>query len=222
MHVSRIVEAQNTNLQALFEVARRHEVIPRNEEGCSPIPHVQALKCDVEAGDVDLNEYLLFHGCPLHAVDRILSRGLDPQRGGEASGALFGCGTYFAQNASKSDLYTTCGACGPRSKFSECCHATGEGGILVVRVVLGETKVVTTENIRASRRAPDRSNGDPYDSVTALTREHGGIVDHMEFVSYAKNLSLVQYQIYYRHRDACECHNCEHRRFRCHQVMNSI
>ena len=74
---------------------------------------------------------------------------------------------------------------------------------LVVPVVLGGTKVVTTENIRASRRAPDRSNGDPYDSVAALTREHGGRrVGRMEFVSYAKNLSLVAHPIYYRHRDA--------------------
>ena len=55
---------------------------------------------------------------------------------------------------------------------------------------------------------PDRQDGEPYDSITALTKEHGGRVDHMEFVIFKEQMALPQYLIYYRHAEDCWCHNC--------------
>ena len=158
LHVTRIMEVRNANLQKLFETERSHNVLPRNERGCTPIPHITAFKCFVEAGAVDLNEYLLFHGCPLHSVDAIAKQGLDPQRGGEANGASFGKGTYFAQNASKCHLYTTCGLCSSDAKLGDCTHDTGERSVLVARVLLGEAKVSTAK----ARPATTTINGVPY------------------------------------------------------------
>ena len=113
--VTRIVEVQNPARQGLYEAARR-EVLQRDPSGCPGIPNMEALNC-AEPGSVNLNEHLLFHGCPVPKCELIARRGFDPQRGGEAVGAMFGKGTYFAQNASKSDLYTTCASCADDADF---------------------------------------------------------------------------------------------------------
>ena len=212
VNVTRIYEVANRTRQLLYEAARSGEVLHRNKSGCNAIPNIKAFKCTVEPGCVDLNEHLLFHGCPLHSVEDIARRGLDPQRGGEAVGSMFGRGAYFAQNASKSDLYTTCADCGPGCSYDSCRHAAGERCILVVRVLLGESFSVTDQKVPPdSIRAPERSDGELHESITAQAKDHGGRVDHMEFVTFEKQLSLVQYLIYYHHEDWCECHNCKRR-----------
>ena len=131
-------------------------------------------------------------------------------------GAKFGRGAYFAQNASKSDRYTTCTECPEGAVLKECSHVGGERCIFVVRVLLGESKSIFDEDCRSRSRAPDRPDGSghPYDSLTAQRRVHGGQVDHMEFVIFKEQMALVQYLIYYRHEPACQCHNCESRRQR--------
>ncbi|CAE7765672.1 Tnks [Symbiodinium sp. CCMP2456] len=206
--VTRFVEVKNPVRQGLYE-AGLHEVLQRNPNGCSPIPDITALSCHcAQFGSMDLNEFLLFHGCPLHTCEQIASRGFDPQRGGEVVGAMFGRGTYFAQNASKSDFYTTCSECSGDAAHGDCSHPHGERCLVLARVLLGQSLPVTTEKLKGITRAPERQDGEPYDSITALTREHGGRVDHMEFVIFKEQMALPQYLIYYRHAEDCWCHNC--------------
>ncbi|CAE7856490.1 Parp11 [Symbiodinium necroappetens] len=121
---------------------------------------------------------------------------------------MFGKGTYFAQNASKSDFYTTCSECSRDAAHGDCSHPHGERCLVLARVLLGQSKPVTTEKLKGITRAPERQDGEPYDSITALTKEHGGRVDHMEFVIFKEQMALPQYLIYYRHAEDCWCHNC--------------
>ncbi|CAE7828606.1 Tnks [Symbiodinium sp. CCMP2592] len=211
VEITRIREIMNPYIQGLYRHAR--EGLARSRPaGCEPPHGISAFMCDY--GHVNLNEYLLFHGCPSGAVDSILEKGLDPQRGGEAAGNMFGTGAYFAENASKSDFYTTCSEC---SSCKDCKHPQAERCILVVRVLLGETKVVTAQvrkdyaekkkDFRSWKRAPEGC-----DSVTAENLQNGGVVDHREFVVYKEQQSLVRWLIYYRHKSDCECHNCKYRR----------
>ena len=137
--ITRVAEVINPTRQLLYETARK-EVLQRNPQGCTEIPGIKASIC-LQEGGVDLNECLLFHGCPCHVADQVARDGLDPQRGGESAGALFGRGTYFAQNASKSDLYTTCSECQPTTWFRNCNHATAERCLIIARVLLGESKL---------------------------------------------------------------------------------
>ena len=88
VEVTRIDEVVNPNRQRAYETARGGEILQRNPHGCTAIPGVTAFKCIVEDDCVDLNEYLLFHGCPLPRVDDIAWHGIDPQRGGEAVGSM--------------------------------------------------------------------------------------------------------------------------------------
>lgn len=115
---------------AKYKTARQ-EVRERSWDGCTPLQDISAMKCDVADGHIELNEYLLFHGCSWKAAKKIKEQGFDAQRGAEGA-AMFGHGTYFAQNASKSDFYT-------QKDFR-----TSERCMLVARVLLGESKVVTS------------------------------------------------------------------------------
>ena len=81
----------------------------------------------------------------------------------------------------------------------------------MARVLLGHSMLVTQENLRGRSRAPERQDGEPYDSVAAQTTEHGGRVDYMEFVIFKEQMALVQYLVYYRHDETCSCHSCRHR-----------
>ena len=205
--VSRIMEVKNPPKQRLYEAARQ-DVLQRNPQGCSPIPGIEAISCGSS-----LNEHLLLHGCRLPACDRIAKQGLDPQRGGESVGFMFGKGTYFAQNASKSDMYTTCSRCHDRPA-KKCQHWDGERCIVVARVLLGECMMVTQEKLSSNIRAPERpdgTDGELYDSLAAQTKENGGRVDHMEFVIFKEHMALVQYLVYYYHDWNCWCHNCRDR-----------
>ena len=112
VEVIKIEEVVNPLKQRLYEVAQ-DEVGSRNPLGCGPVPGIGAPKYHPPIGHVDLNEYFLFHGTNYDNVRQIIEHGLDPQRGGSAS-ARFGYGTYFAENASKSDFYTTCDQCAAR------------------------------------------------------------------------------------------------------------
>ena len=203
VEITAISEIINPTLLSKYRLART-ELSERRPNGCAPLPHMSATKCKVDDGCLNLNEYLLFHGCPYNSVGSILETGLDPQRGGEYAGRMFGTGAYFAENASKSDLYTTCSAC---SSFKDCRHAEQERCMLVARVLLGNSKEVTTENCSEYQRAPEG-----HDSVTALTKSNGGKVDHPEFITYKEQMALVRWLVFYRHTRQCQCHNCKYRR----------
>ena len=212
VEVTYVEEVVNPARQRAYETTRSNDILRRNHHGCSAIPGITAFKCTVEDDCRDLNEYLLFHGCPQHRVDDIAWHGIDPQRGGEAVGSMFGRGAYFAQNASKSDLYTTCSDCHGSATFKDCYHLEGERCIVIVRVMLGETKLATTHEFSHTIRAPERPNGEPFESITAAPKDSGGIVDHHEFIIFDKQLALVRYLVYYRHKPSCQCRSCLHRR----------
>eukprot|EP00439_Symbiodinium_sp_Y106_P052350 s743_g7.t1 len=122
-------------MQSLYEAARPGEVRERNPQGCSDIQGTCAWKCSSgKSGQVDLNEYLLFHGCPKGHIESIARSRFDPQLSGTAVGAMFGHGTYFAENASKSDFYTTCDLCEADASCVQCNHAHGMRQMIVLGV----------------------------------------------------------------------------------------
>ena len=212
--VTGIQQVINPFKQPSYEAARR-EVLGRNPNGCHPIAEIAATKCKGALGSdgLNFNEYFLFHGTRYDTVDDILRNGLDPQRGGESAGAMFGRGLYFAENASKSDLYTTCELCA-RERVQTgmaCRHPTGTRYMLVAQVLLGASNPVKSSD-KERLRAADRPDGIPYDSHTALKKDLGGCVDHMEYIIFKEQLSLVRFLIFYRHTPKCECKDCFHRR----------
>ena len=209
--VTRILQVVSGRKVDEYQQARRYRCA--EDSHCSPIDGMTAVKCEVEHGWRDLNEYLLFHGTSYTKSNVIAHEGLDAQRGGESVGAMFGRGVYFAQNASKSDFYTTCKDCTTDS-CRDCTHAEGERCILVTRVLLGESLIVkhTDRTVQNWIRAPDKPTGGPYDSITAASKDDGGAVDHMEFVVFKDPRMLVQFQVFYRHVADCSCHSCQYRR----------
>lgn len=210
VEVVKIEEVVNPARQHLY-VAAQEEVGGRNPSGCGPVPGIKATKVVCQRGTPmkpDLNEYFLFHGTKYDQVGEIIKQGLDPQRGGDSFGKMFGCGTYFAENVSKSDMYTTCDQC----THGKCTHATGTRCMLVAQVLLGETFPVTRPD-RDRKRAEDRQDGrGPHDSHTALKRDDGGCVDHMEFIIFKEQHSLVRFAIFYKHKNECKCKDCCWRR----------
>jgi len=210
--VTRICELFHADKQQEYEQARRARCA-RGDNDCTRIHGMTAMKCEVPPYWKDMNEYLLYHGTSFRKAEGILQTGFDPQRGGDMTGSMFGKGTYFAQNASKSDLYTTCKECAS-DNFKECRHAQGERCILVARVLLGESFVETAPTVDTKHwiKAPDQPNGTPHDSVTGACRADGGVVDHMEFVVFKESRMHVQFQIFYAHVASCNCSNCIHRR----------
>ena len=215
--VTRIEELVHPSNQMLYEAARRMRASEDTSCGCTPIAGISAFKCEVQPGWVDMNEYLMYHGTTLSNAEQIVARGFDAQRGGESAGAMFGRGVYFAENASKSDLYTTCDLCKSigNHDFHKCRHAQGERCILVARVLLGESKTVKNSVDAGGKdqiRAPQRDDGSSYDSITALTKAEGGQLDHKEFVVFKDRQTLASFRIFYRHDSSCSCNGCKHRR----------
>jgi len=215
--VTRIEELVHPSNQMLYEAARRMRASEDTSCGCTPIAGISAFKCEVQPGWVDMNEYLMYHGTTLSNAEQIVARGFDAQRGGESAGAMFGRGVYFAENASKSDLYTTCDLCKSigNHDFHKCRHAQGERCILVARVLLGESKTVKNSVDAGGMdqiRAPQRDDGSSYDSITALTKAEGGQLDHKEFVVFKDRQTLASFRIFYRHDSSCSCNGCKHRR----------
>ena len=213
VEVIKIDKVVNPFKQRFYEAAQ-DEVASRNPSGCGEVTGISAPKYHPPMGHVDLNEYFLFHGTNYDSIDQIIEHGLDPQRGGDSAGALFGIGTYFAENASKSDFYTTCDQCVARpSADGKCHHPTGMRCMIVAQVLLGKTYPVRTDMNRNRLRAHDREDGKgPYDSHTALKRADGGCVDHMEFIIFKEQRALVRFVIFYKHQETCQCKDCLFRR----------
>jgi len=207
VEVTLIESVVNPVKQPLYELAKE-EVKRGNPGGCEPVPGISAAKCQGLTGS-DLNEYFLFHGSSYQQVGEILREGLDPQRGGESAGSMFGKGTYFAENASKADMYTTCDLCTGTSR--ECRHPTGQRCMMLAQVLLGSSYPVQQADSHRTR-AREREGGGVYDSHTALKKDLGGCVDHMEYVIFRDRMALVRFLIYYRHAASCNCKDCFHRR----------
>ena len=54
----------------------------------------------------NVNEAFLMHGTGAHVVLQIISKGMNERYAGAAAGALFGQGSYLAEDAGKCDQYT--------------------------------------------------------------------------------------------------------------------
>jgi len=187
-----------------FTKAEEIEGLRRN--GCSSITPLAHLKVPPRKGSAplspDLNEHLVFHGATSDVVKTICRGGFDPRRGGEGVGKMFGVASYFAVNASKSDIYT--------EDFTQRLPRRAERQIIVARALLGES-YRTTNVMKNSTRPPDGDDDLPLDSVWAATRHDGRVVDHHEVMIYDKYQAIPDAVITYTHKQSCECAECAKR-----------
>merc|ERR1712060_288049 len=141
------------------------------------------------ASEAALNELFLWHGCSAEVARQICDDGFDPQRGGEATGKMFGVGAYFAAHASKSDLY-----CVPDENGVKC--------MVYARVLLGcSHRALTADTQR--HRPPESCH-----SLWAEAAEFGGCVDFPEYVIYRHFSAVPCYKVFYKHQPNCECALC--------------
>jgi len=192
LSVVRIERIHNPRLQEKY-LAEVQDIAGLVERRATPVsinaPCVESFQ------SLRINEYLLYHGASADIVERLTMQGLDPRYAGENAGKLFGSGSYFAANSSKSDIYTT-----P--------NAAGERCILITRVCLGEASVATTPCQQATR-PPERVDGrGPLNSIVAATTSAGGCVEHPEFIVFKEAQALPEYAVWYRHEADCDCTHC--------------
>ncbi|CAE8682533.1 unnamed protein product [Polarella glacialis] len=171
----------------------------KHRGGCTAIPELEHLRLLPGLFRPDLNEHLLFHGALPESIEKICKGGFDPRRGGEGVGAMFGLATYFAINASKSDIYT--------EEFARRLQRSTQRTMIVARVALG-AGFRTCEPQRKWSRPPDGPDGLPFDSVWAANVASGGCVDHVEVMIYDKSQAMPLFLVDYRHTDQCRCAEC--------------
>jgi len=178
-----------------MKLARKHP------DGVELPDGIHALQLDPSIG-----ELALFHGCISEKFPCILKQGFDFRIAGSNAGAMFGKGAYFAENASKSDLYS---------------RPDGDGlrHMILAKVLVGKTFVAKSERrdlLRPPEDAPrgaEPAHGDGlHDSVMGERRDRGGGVDHREFVVFHQNRAVPVAVVAYRHRAECECNLCERAR----------
>lgn len=150
-------------------------------------------KCKAMRLDSDAEEYLLFHGLPIDVLDAVLQEGFKIVPAADAAnGRMFGDDSYFADMASKADLYA--GMCGkPHVKVQ-----------LLCRVSLGKFHFATGETTRRECPRPG------YDSVVALPYSDGGKVELHEMIVYNFLQALPVCAIWYSHKAACRCRFCDY------------
>jgi len=152
--------------------------------------------------NANVGELALFHGCSAQSMPNILKQGFDFRIAGSNTGTMFGKGAYFAENASKSDLYSKPDGSGIRY-------------MILAKVLVGKTYVAKQRMVDLVRPPQDEENkgeaayGDGlYDSVMGERRDQGGELDHREFIVFHQNRAVPVAVIAYRHRPDCECNLC--------------
>ncbi|CAK0852448.1 unnamed protein product [Prorocentrum cordatum] len=202
LDVIQVRSVVNPRLQKLY-LAKLENIEDKRRQGtCTPIAALSHLKVPVNMHDFDVNEHFLFHGAVPSTLEQICKGGFNPQRGGEATGKLFGVAAYFAANSSKSDDYTEERA-NPLAK-----HATRT--LVVARVALGES-FRTASPMQGATRPPDSNDGVDFDSVWADQSSNGGCVDHVEAMIYSEAQALPVALVDYRHTVGCTCAFCRRR-----------
>lgn len=78
------------------------------------------MKSEMTSNGYDANERYLFHGTKGESVEGICKKNFDWRMSGTATGAVYGEGTYFATDASKSHKYTRPDSSGYRYMFVPC------------------------------------------------------------------------------------------------------
>ena len=192
LSVVRIERIYNPRLQDKY-LAEVQDIAGLVERRATPVsinaPCVESFQ------SLCINEYLLYHGASVDIVERLIMQGLDPRYAGENAGKLFGSGSYFAANSSKSDIYTT-----P--------NAAGERCILITRVCLGEASIATTPCQQATRPPERVDRRGPLNSIVAATQSGGGCVEHPEFIVFKEAQALPEYAVWYQHEADCSCTHC--------------
>ena len=192
LSVVRIERIYNPRLQEKY-LAEVQDIAGLVERRATPVsinaPCVESFQ------SLCINEYLLYHGASVDIVERLMKQGLDPRYAGENKGKLFGSGSYFAANSSKSDIYTT-----P--------NAAGERCILITRVCLGEASIATTPCPQATRPPERVDRRGPLNSIVAATQSGGGCVEHPEFIVFKEAQALPEYAVWYQHEADCNCTHC--------------
>ncbi|CAK0832138.1 unnamed protein product [Prorocentrum cordatum] len=192
----------NPRLQHLYQAKLGLLEGKRRPGPCSPIAALSHLKVPVNMHDFDLNEHFMFHGAAPSTLEKICKGGFNPQRGGEATGKLFGTAAYFAANSSKSDDYT--------EERTNPLARSARRTIIVSRVALGES-FRALRSMKDATKPPDNSDGMDFDSVWADTSSNGGCVDHIEVMVYSEGQALPVALVDYRHADDCACAFCRRR-----------
>jgi len=124
------------------------------------------------------DEQFLFHGAKdLDKMDLILTQGFDFRLAGSSTGTLYGCGTYFARDASYSHDYA------PND------HKKHERQLIVSRVLVG-TKGRGTPDLK---RPPPKSDGSDDLCDSAVDR----VIDPSIFVVFDNSHSYPAYVITY-------------------------
>ena len=162
----------------------------RRVEGCGTVGELSDWKVHPQACGghaTDLNEHFGLHGATEEAVQKICRFGFDPQRAGEGAGRFFGAASYFAVNASKSDIYTDQLSAGNRYPRS------APRKLIVARLSLGKCARVD-ECRQSSLRAPEN-----HDSAWAAKRSEGGCLDHREVMIYNHQHALPLFVVTYKH-----------------------
>lgn len=194
LEVLRIERIHNPRLQEKY-LAELQDITGLVERRVTPLDIREPPAAVQTYQGLRLNEFLLYHGAPHDIVERLSMQGLDPRYAGENAGKLFGAGSYFAANSSKSDIYTTA-------------NAAGERCILICRVCLGEGSM-TKEPCPSATRPPERADGrGPLNSIVAVTQANGGCVEHPEFIVFKEAQALPEFAIWYKHRAGCQCTLC--------------
>ena len=147
--------------------------------------------------DLGIDEFLLYHGCRAGSVDGILREGFDPCRSGERAGRFFGCGTYFADVAAKADTYVDSTADGMKC-------------LILAQVCLGKAlrALQAMPRFQPSTGADGEEDQPAFDSVVGEDSEHGGVLDHREYVIYNGSQAVPRYLVWYQHTDDCKCFRC--------------
>jgi hypothetical protein len=148
--------------------------------------HMLRHPCRMPLLDPTTNEYHLWHGTSWETTKILTEFGLDP-RVSSVSG-MFGGGSYFAEDSSKSNQYIPCPKCGKGAIFQgksvECkCKNDAVFPILLCRVLLGDFHTVMNYDMsvyrgndpaRPVRRPPNKPGSkDAFDSVFGETGANG-------------------------------------------------
>merc|ERR1712048_19184 len=136
----------------------------------------------VEDLDVDVNEFLMFHGTAPEKAKCIITTDFRMPRGDKAHGHLYGAGIYFAESNSKAHMY---------------CEALEDAfPILVSRVTLGTIKNVTDNSPNAKALYDGAMKGD-YDSVCGDRRNlKWNFSGYREFIVYNNDQALVEFLVW--------------------------
>lgn len=211
--IKRIVRIQDKNLWRDYQhkkdslVAKYGDALQHSaaNEWLRGRPILTARSQDVANLDKRVNELYLFHGTKEATADILKTTGFD-NRVASLVG-MFGGGSYFAENSSKSNQYIP----GPEQ------GCDNPYQMLLCRVLLGDIHICKhydQEKYRGTesghhyvRRPPQKPNSfDVFDSVMGEKQQYGASakkfrpLQYREFIVYEQAMAYPEYQVYF-HRE---------------------